>query len=125
MIAYGIGVLLLMRELWVARPRVIQPWYADDAEAEGKFTKILEHLRGLPARGPSRGYYPDPTRIILVVALVNVARVEEFFRGLGIKVVMGHRYLGGYIRDKEAEGRWLAENITGWEDSVETLAGFS
>ena len=58
MIAYGIGVLPLIRELWVAHPRVTQPWYSDNAGAGGKFQHILEHFRDLQARGPARGYYP-------------------------------------------------------------------
>ena len=43
----------------------------------------------------------------------NVARAEEHFRGLGIHVVTGHRYLGGYIRDREAEMSWLEAKIKG------------
>ena len=56
MIAYGIGVLPLIREIWGAHPRVTQPWYADGTGAGGKFTNIMEHLRDLQARGPARGY---------------------------------------------------------------------
>ena len=41
MIAYGIGVLPLIRELWNAHPRVTQPWYADDAGAGEKFPNIM------------------------------------------------------------------------------------
>ena len=37
MIAYGIGVLPIIRELQGAHPRVTQPWYADDAGAWGEF----------------------------------------------------------------------------------------
>ena len=125
MISYVIRVLPLIRELRGAHPRATQPYYTDDAGAGGEFTNILEHLRDLQARGLDRGYYPEPTKSILVVAPGNVSRAEEFFRGLGIRVVTGHRYLGGYIGDKEAEGRWLAENITGWVESVEILAGVS
>ena len=55
----------------------------------------------------------------------NLARAEEFFRGMGIQVVTGHQYLGGFIGDREAEKRCLADKITGWAESVETLAGFS
>ena len=44
---------------------------------------------------------------------------------MGIKVVTGHRYLRGYIGDREAEGGWLADKITGWAESVETLARVS
>ena len=76
MIAYGIGVLTLIRELRNTHPRVTQPWYADDAGAGRTFQHILEHFRYLQARGPARGYYPDPTKRILVVAPGNVAWAE-------------------------------------------------
>ena len=85
----------------------------------------MEHLRDLQARVPARGYYPEPTKSILVVAPGNIAWAEEHFWGLGIKVLTGHRYLGGYIGDKEAEGRWLAAKIKGWTESVDILAGVS
>ena len=95
MIAYGMRVLTLIRDLQEAHPCITQPWYADDAGAGGKFTHILEHLRDLQARGLAWGYYPEQTKSILVVATRNVVQEEDFFRGIGIKVVMGHRYLGG------------------------------
>ena len=90
--------------------------------------EVYQHhgnLRDLQTQGPARGYYPKPTKSILVVALGNVARAEEHFRGWGIKVLTGHRYLGGYIGDKEAESRWLAEKIKGWTEPVEILARVS
>ena len=97
MIEYGIGVLSLSREFQGSHPHVTQPWYADDTGAGGKFTNILEHLRDLHVWGPARGYYLEPTKSILVLAPGNVSQAEEHFRGLGIRVVTGHRYLGGYI----------------------------
>ena len=42
---------------------------------------------------------------------------------MGIQVVTVHRYLGGFIGDREAEERWLGYKITGWADSVESLVG--
>ena len=125
MIEYGIGVFPLIMELRGDNLFVTQPWYADNAGEGGKFTNILEHIQDLQARGPAWGYYPEPTKNNLVVAPGNVAKAEDFFRGLGIKVVTGHRYLGGHIGDREAEGRWLADNITGWAESVEILTGVS
>ena len=104
MIVYGIGVLPLIRKLRGAHPWVTQPWYNDDTGAGGKFPNIMEHLRDLQERVPAQGYYPEPTKIILVVAPAIVAQTEEHFRGLRIRVVTGHHYLGGYIGDKEEEG---------------------
>ena len=89
-IAYGIGVLPLIRELQGAHPRVTQPWYADDAEAGGKIPQIMEHLKDLQAQGPAQGYYQEPTKSILAVAPGNVAQSEEHFWGLGIRVLTGH-----------------------------------
>ena len=38
MFAYGIGILLLIKELKAEFSDLTQPWYADDAGALGKFT---------------------------------------------------------------------------------------
>ena len=53
----------------------------------------------------------------------NVARAEENFQGLGIRVVTGHRYLGGFLGDANAERGWIQEKIRGWTKSVKLLAG--
>ena len=97
MIAYGIGVLPLIRDLRGAHHRITQPWYVYDAGAGGEFHHILAHLRDIQARVPPSGYLPDPTKSILVVAPRNVARAEEFFRGMGLQIVTGSWYLGGFI----------------------------
>ena len=112
MIAYGIWVLHLIREPQGAHLRVTQPWYPDDAGAGGNFVHMLAHIWDLQAWGLSRGYFPEPTKTILVVSPRNVARAEEFFRGRGIKVVTGHRYIGGFIGYSQAENRWLSGKIT-------------
>ena len=44
-------------------------------------------------------------------------------QGIGIRVVTGHRYLGGYIGDGEAERSWLKTKIKGWTESMTILAG--
>ena len=125
MIAYDIGVLPLIRELQGAHPRVTQKWYMDDAGAGGKFTHILAHFRYLQARVLPRGYFPEPTKSSSVVAPRNVARPEDFFCWMVIKMVTGNRYLGGFIRESEAEKSWLAGKVAGWVESVEILAGVS
>ena len=93
--------------------RVTQQWYVDDVGAGGKFVHILAHLREFQARGPPRGYFLEPTKIILVVAPRNISRAEEFLHGIGIKLVTGNRYLGGFIGEGEAEKIWLAGKVTG------------
>ena len=43
--------------------------------------------------------------------------------GMGIKVVTGRRYLGGFVGEREAEVIWIKENVEGWTECVQTLAG--
>ena len=89
MITYGIGVLPLIRELWDSHPRVTHPWHTDDMGAGGKIGRILAHFQDLQVRGLSRGYFPEPTKKILVVALPNMARVEELLCSMGTNIVTG------------------------------------
>ena len=89
----------------------------------GTFKDVHAHFQDLQVRGPARGYYPKPTTSILVVAPGKVARAEEHFRGLGIRVVTGHRYLGGFLGDIAAEREWLEKKVQGWKESVQILAG--
>ena len=57
------------------------------------------------------------------MVLQNVARVEDFFRGMGIEVVTGSRYLGGFVGNREADDRCLADKLQGWKESVKICRG--
>ena len=102
MIAYCIGAIPLVREIWDAHPRVTQPWYTDDAGAGGSFGYIMAHFQDLQGRLRPWGYVPELTKSILVVALNNIARAEAFFRWMVLKVATGSCYLFGFIGDQIA-----------------------
>ena len=78
-ITYGLGILPLFRDLRADHPRVTQPWYADDSGAKGTLTGIKQNLNVLVVQGSPRGYFPEPTKSILVVSPQNVPQVEAFF----------------------------------------------
>ena len=42
---------------------------------------------------------------------------------MGIQVVTGSRYLGGFVGERAVEVIWIQEKVEGWEESVRTLAG--
>ena len=83
----------------------------------------MAHFRDLQLKGPDRGYFPDPTKSILVVSEKNVPRAKEYFCGMGVQVVIGSRYLGGFIGEQETEEQWIKAKVEGWAESVRTLAG--
>ena len=60
-------------------PRITHTWYTDVAEAGGIFEGIRRHLDDLMVREPQRGYFPEPTNIVLVVSPRNVFQVEALF----------------------------------------------
>ena len=42
---------------------------------------------------------------------------------MGLRVVTGSRYRGGFIGDPVTEKSWLNEKVKGWTNSVEVLIG--
>ena len=89
-------------------------WYADDIGEVGTFKGIQCHLEDLMIRGPPRGYFPEPTKRILVVYPQNVPRAEAFFWGYGLYIVKGRRYLRGFVGKETAQTRLREEKVTGW-----------
>ena len=66
-VPYGIIILPLIKcQKWTYLD-VTQPWFADDDGALGTFDKLEQYFNSLKCNGLARGYYPNPTKIILDV----------------------------------------------------------
>ena len=85
------------------------------------FGDILAHLQDLQGRGSPWSYFLYTTKSILIVSPRNVSRLEALLRGIGLNVVTGNCYLGGFIGDQEAEATWLEETVEGWTTLVQKL----
>ena len=67
MVAYGIDIFLLIKQLKALFPHLTQPCYAENDGALGTFTNI-EVCFNLPRLyNPGRGYYPEASKIVLLV----------------------------------------------------------
>ena len=75
-------------------PDFMQPWYADNAGALGMFNHLENYFKALKRNVVERGYFPDPTKSILVVHPQNLELGEEFRQRHGFKVFTGARYIG-------------------------------
>jgi hypothetical protein len=122
MFGYGIGALPLIRQLKEEFRSVKQPWYADDAGAAGKFALIKAVFARLQEIGPRFGYYPEPTKSILVVREKNLDEAKKAFADFGFKIKTGNRYLGGFIGEKEAQDAWIQSETEGWAEAVEKVS---
>ena len=86
MIAYGIGMLPLIRNLKRAIPDVTQPWYADDTGDLDTFARIDTYFYLLTRQGLGRGYQPKPSKIVLIVRPKNLKAEKAFNACHGFRV---------------------------------------
>ena len=98
MFVYAIDTLPLIHSL-EDTCRWIQLVYANDASAGGLLEDLLIWFKLLCSRGPSFGYCPQPAKCFVVVAPSFLDYAKDIFSGLGLQVVSGHRFLGGFIGD--------------------------
>ena len=121
--AYSLGLLPLIRQLKVEFPKAEQAWYADDAGAGGNFSEIRRLFKILKEIGPDHGYFPEPSKSILVVRQHNLEAAKVAYPDFGFKVtIVGSRYLGGFVGKDNALRDWLREKTKIWEEVVVDLA---
>ena len=89
----------------------------------GGFTALQGNMHDITVRGNLQGYFPDPINGILVVFLQNVPRAVAYFRGMGVIVVTGSRYLIVFIGDPAEERACISDKVKGWTNSVEVMYG--
>jgi hypothetical protein len=122
MVAFGLAVMPLVRQLKREVHQVHQAWYADDAAADADFTSIKIFMERLIELGPDYGYYPEASKSILVVSEVNKAAAEPYFCDMKLKVVTRSRYLGGFIGSDRDLHEWLKDNVSTWEHAIGELS---
>ena len=120
MIAYGIGLLPLIRHQKQFVSTLHQSWYADDASAAGKLELIRDYFRELERIGPSVGYFPEPSKSVLIVRSDAIKHAQSFLQteGLSFKLKTGDRCLGGFVGDTSTRDEWLENLVSKWEKGV-------
>ena len=79
MVVYVIIVVHLIRELQAVHPQVTQTWYYDNTGSGGSSPQLQRHLEDIMVQVQARGYFLDPTKIILAVSKRNVLRAQVLF----------------------------------------------
>ena len=83
---YGIGIFLLIKNLKTYFPDITHPWYAENTGALGMFEIIEAYFNLLEQHGPGRGYYPEPSKSVLIVDPKNIEARKLFGLRDGFKV---------------------------------------
>ena len=67
MITYGIGILPLIKNFKQDIPDDTHPCYAENTGALGTVAILETYFYELTHKGPGRGYYPKPSKSVLIV----------------------------------------------------------
>ena len=76
----------------------------------------------LSEMGPDFGYYPEPRKTILVVDMKDEAEAHALFDELGVSVITGQCFLGGFIGDQEGTHEYGKRKVQTWVHCVEKLS---
>ena len=118
---YAIGVLPLIFLLKDLR-KWVQIWYADDANSCGTLLMLRKWFDVLLLSGPAFGYFPEPSKSILVVAECDIHEAERLFGDLGVKVCTSHRLLGGHVGSSSGRTDYVKGKVDVWSRCVTRLA---
>ena len=103
MIAYGIGIFPIIKNLKQEIPDVTQPWYADNAGALRTFAIPETCFDSLTRQVPGQGYHPESTKSVLIVHPENLESGKEIRARHVFRVCMSACYIWGYIGDNKSK----------------------
>ena len=96
MMLYAVAVLPLICSLEDSCERV-QNWYADDSSCVGELSSVRRWFDRLLTDGSAYGYFPEPSKTVLVVRSSDLERASDLFHDLGVSVVTGSQFLEGFV----------------------------
>jgi len=122
MVIYGVAMTPLTESLRTTLPNVLQAWYADDSAFDGAIPEIAAAMQLILAKGPARGYYPEPSKSILICNPTVRETVQGELEAFHFQYEDGYRHVGGFIGTPEAKAKWLQPQIQQWILGIQRLA---
>ena len=123
MCLYAIALTPLIR--MHKSPNWSQTWFADDSSCIGGLSDVKKWYMMLSREGPKFGYFPEPSKSVIVVGEPFIKQAEQLFGDLGIKIVRGSRFLGGYIGDRDGCKTFVRAKVKDWISNIARLAKVS
>ncbi len=100
-----------------------QSWYADDASAVGKLVGLKRWWDSLCDIGPGYGYFPKPSKSILVVKEDHLQAAKEVFKDSGLEITSeGQRHLGAVVGTVEYRNTYVNGKVAAWIEDIKQLA---
>ena len=114
----GIGPLIDL----VENQDIFQVWFADDGNAAGTISNLLDWYEDVYINGVSFGYHVNPEKSILIVKPEYYDEAIKLFKDTGVTVTKrGARHLGAVIGSEDFKNEYISNQVAGWEDSLRNL----
>ena len=110
-------------------------WVADDASGCDELTKLKKWYDDLLTKVSSYGYYPNPSKCILVVKAEKLEQAKLLFKGMGVDITLdgskdtgieintqGARHLGATAGSLDFKRIYVKNKINNWIELVKQLA---
>ena len=77
--------------------------------------------------GPKFGYFPKPSKTVLIVKNNNmIQHAEEVFKDTGIRIVSeGERHLGAAIGSEEYKTQYVVKKVEAWTKDIDQLTAIA
>ena len=100
-----------------------QCWYADDSAAASTLIELKKWWSHLCKIGPSYGYYPKPSKSILIVKEGNLESAKELFKDTDLIITAeGQRHLGAVVGTSEFKNKFVDSKVESWVNDIKDLA---
>ena len=120
---YALASIPLIKQLG---GNVTQQWYADDAAAVGKLSKLHTWWNDLVRLGPKFGYFPNAAKSWLVTKEGTYNLGCEMFGAEGVQVTdEGRPYLGAAIGTRSYVENYVRSKVTLWSSQLTNLANLA
>ena len=120
---YALATLPLIKNLNHALSDINQVWYADDASAAGKITRLREWWNQIETQGPKYGYFANAIKTWLVTKENCLSEATAAFTDTEVKVTsVGRPYLGAALGTDEYTQSLVESKVQQWSKEIEHLA---
>jgi len=131
MAMYAIALAPLLKRLL---PMCKQVWYADDATGCDKFQTMRAWFDALVVWGPMYGYFPNPSKCILLAKPDRMEKARKIFSGSdidiqtegakdsGVEIISnGTKHLGAAVGTEDFKHSYVSKKVD-WIQCVKTLS---
>jgi len=114
MVIYGMAMTPITKSLQSTLPAILQAWYVDDSAFSSMTHKIAAAMQLILAKGLACGYYPKPSKSILICNPTMHVMVWHKLDHFHFQYEDGYCHVGSFIGTMEAKHQWLQPQIQQW-----------